>query len=98
MDEEATGTDDDEIGRGGGDAASARPRLAVEEHSEEFGCSKNTVRRYVEADGRMAYSRPAGGKLTVVVATPPTIGAALRFIASAPSALNASISPLVNLG
>ena len=32
--------------------------------AREFGCSKNTVRRYVEADGWMAYSRQAGtGKL-----------------------------------
>ena len=29
--------------------------------AREFGCSKNTVRRYVEADGWMAYSRQAGG-------------------------------------
>ena len=29
--------------------------------AREFGCSKNTVRRYVEADGWMAYSRRAGG-------------------------------------
>ena len=27
----------------------------------EFGCSKNTVRRYVAADGWMAYSRRSGG-------------------------------------
>ena len=33
--------------------------------ARELGCSKNTVRRYVEADGWMAYSRRAGGgKLT----------------------------------
>ena len=32
--------------------------------AREFGCSKNTVRRYVAADGWMAYSRPVrGGKL-----------------------------------
>ena len=32
--------------------------------AREFGCSKNTVRRYVAAEGRMAYSRPVrGGKL-----------------------------------
>ena len=32
--------------------------------ARELGCSKNTVRRYVEADGWMAYSRRAGsGKL-----------------------------------
>ncbi len=32
--------------------------------AREFGCSKNTVRRYVEANGWMAYSRPtSGGKL-----------------------------------
>ena len=32
--------------------------------AREFGCSKNTVRRYVEANGWMAYSRPTrGGKL-----------------------------------
>ena len=32
--------------------------------ASEFGCSKNTVKRYVEADGWMAYSRRAvGGKL-----------------------------------
>ena len=29
--------------------------------AREFGCSKNTVRRYVEADGWMTYSRRAGG-------------------------------------
>ena len=29
--------------------------------AREFGCSKNTVRRYVEADGWMAYSRQVGG-------------------------------------
>ena len=29
--------------------------------AKEFGCSKNTVRRYVAADGWMAYSRRAGG-------------------------------------
>ena len=29
--------------------------------AREFGCSKNTVRRYVAADGWMAYSRQAGG-------------------------------------
>ncbi len=29
--------------------------------AREFGCSKNTVRRYVEADGWMAYSRRTGG-------------------------------------
>ena len=32
--------------------------------AREFGCSKNTVRRYLAADGWMSYSRPArGGKL-----------------------------------
>ena len=32
--------------------------------ARELGCSKNTVRRYVAADGWMAYSRPVrGGKL-----------------------------------
>ena len=32
--------------------------------AREFGCSKNTVRRYVAADGWMAYSRRSGsGKL-----------------------------------
>ena len=29
--------------------------------AKEFGCSKNTVRRYVAADGWMAYGRRAGG-------------------------------------
>ena len=29
--------------------------------AREFGCSKNTVRRYVAADGWMTYSRRAGG-------------------------------------
>ena len=29
--------------------------------AKEFGCSKNTVRRYVAADGWMTYSRRAGG-------------------------------------
>ena len=29
--------------------------------ASEFGCSKNTVRRYVAADGWMAYSRRSGG-------------------------------------
>ena len=29
--------------------------------AREFGCSKNTVKRYVAADGWMAYSRRAGG-------------------------------------
>ena len=29
--------------------------------ASEFGCSKNTVRRYVAADGWMAYGRRAGG-------------------------------------
>ena len=29
--------------------------------AREFGCSKNTVRRYVEADGWMTYNRRAGG-------------------------------------
>ena len=29
--------------------------------AKEFRCSKNTVRRYVAADGWMAYSRQAGG-------------------------------------
>ena len=29
--------------------------------AREFGCSKNTVKRYVGADGWMAYSRRAGG-------------------------------------
>ena len=29
--------------------------------AREFGCSKNTVRRYVEADGWMAYGRRTGG-------------------------------------
>ena len=28
--------------------------------ARELGCSKNTVRRYVEADGWMAYSRRPG--------------------------------------
>lgn len=58
--------------------------------ARELGCSKNTVRRYVEADGLMSYSRRAGGgKLDAqeewlkerffrhrgqVVATHPTLG------------------------
>ena len=29
--------------------------------AREFGCSKNTVRRYVAADGWMSYSRRSGG-------------------------------------
>ena len=29
--------------------------------AREFGCSKNTVKRYVAADGWMTYSRRAGG-------------------------------------
>ena len=29
--------------------------------AREFGCSRNTVRRYVAADGWMAYSRRSGG-------------------------------------
>ena len=35
--------------------------LGLRRIAREFGCSKNTVRRYVAADGWMAYSRQAGG-------------------------------------
>ena len=47
-----------------------RPRAQTHLHAlgwglkriaREFGCSKNTVRRYVAADGWMAYGRRAGG-------------------------------------